>query len=145
MPNYFLQLNASGLNSSRWDFNRWTPDVTVVNLFQNDHALADTRLTPVPNDTQRVAAYYRFLKTVRAKYPQSLIIATLGSMDAVKPGSKWPQYIQLAIARIKAETGDNKLTTMMLPYTGYDKHPRVKHHRQNAALLTTFIKRQMKW
>ncbi|WP_281559503.1 electron transporter RnfD [Thalassomonas sp. RHCl1] len=145
MPKFFLQLNATGLNNSRWDFNQWAPDVAVINLFQNDHALADIRLTPVPDDEARIQAYYRFLKTVRGKYPETLIIATLGSMDAVKPGSKWPGYIQQAITRIKAETGDKQLMTMMFPYTGYDKHPRVQHHRENAALLTKFIRQQMSW
>ncbi|WP_274051133.1 electron transporter RnfD [Thalassomonas haliotis] len=145
MPKYFLQLNATGLNDSRWDFNQWTPDVAVINLFQNDLALADIRLTPVPDDEARIQAYYQFLKTVRGKYPETLIIATLGSMTAVKPGSKWPGYIEQAIARIKAETGDKRLMAMMFPYTGYDKHPRVKHHRENAALLTKFIRQQMRW
>jgi hypothetical protein len=36
MPQFYDQLNAVGNNDSRWEFSQWTPDVVVINLFQND-------------------------------------------------------------------------------------------------------------
>ncbi|WP_429206783.1 SGNH/GDSL hydrolase family protein [Massilia sp. UYP11] len=57
MPDFYDQLNAVGDNDSRWDFARWTPDVVVVNLMQNDSWLIgrDHKLQPEPDDAQRIA------------------------------------------------------------------------------------------
>lgn len=145
MQEFYDQLNAVGNNESRWDFNRWIPDVVVINLFQNDSALVETRLNPVPADEERVAVYYDFIKMIRSKYPRAFIVCTLGSMDAVAPGSPWFGYIQVAVDRYKAETGDRNIDVLMFEYDDFAKHPRVRHHSENAKVLTAFIKEKMEW
>src|SRR5690606_42014472 len=55
MQEFYDQLSAINNNDSVWDFSRWTPHVVVINLFQNDSALVEQRLNPVPTDEQRVA------------------------------------------------------------------------------------------
>jgi len=145
MPEYFTQLNAVGKNNSKWDFNQWQPNVVVINLFQNDSWLVESRLTPTPTDQERVMAYHNFLIQVRGAYPHAYIIATLGSMDAVKAGSKWPGYIKKAVDNIKKQTNDHAITTLFFDYTGYDKHPRIIQHRANANKLTIFIKNKLNW
>lgn len=145
MPQFYNQLDAVGNNESRWDFSLWTPDVVVINLFQNDSWLVEKRLDPVPSDEQRIQAYADFLASIRDKYPNAFIICTLGSMDATKAGSKWPGYIEAAVARRAKAYNDRKLATLFFPFEGYGKHPRVQHHRKNAELLAEFIREKMNW
>lgn len=147
MPQFYDQLNAVGNNDSQWDFSSWTPDVVVINLFQNDSWLTDRerRMNPNPTDEQRIQAYVDFVKTIRGKYPNAYIVCALGSMDATKEGSKWPGYINTAVARIKQDNPKEKMDTIFFEFTGYGAHPRVKHHQVNAAKLTAFIKQKMNW
>lgn len=147
MPDFYDQLNAVGNNDSVWDFKQWTPDVVVINLFQNDSWLVDRekRLSPMPDDAQRVAAYRRFVETVRSKYPKAYLVCALGSMDAVRPGSKWPGYVRTAVEQIRQEDKNARIDTLVFPYTGFGGHPRVPQHRANAALLTALIRDKMGW
>ena len=147
MPDFYDQLNAVGNNDTVWDFKQWTPDVVVINLFQNDSWLIDRekRLSPVPNDAQRVAAYRKFAETIRAKYPKAYLICALGSMDAVRPGSKWPGYVRAAVDQMRDQNKDVRIDTVVLPYTGFNGHPRIPQHQANAALLTAVIRAKMDW
>lgn len=147
MPDFYDQLSAVGDNASSWDFKRWTPHVVVVNLLQNDSWLIgrDHKLQPEPNDVQRIAAYKAFVQRIRALYPHAYIVCALGSMDATRPGSPWPGYVRSAVEQLRKERGDERIGTVFFPYTGYGQHPRVHHHRANAARLTGFIREKMGW
>ncbi len=147
MPQFYDQLSAVGNNDTRWDFTRWTPELVVINLFQNDSWLIDgqKRLNPIPTDAQRIQAYVDFVKTIRAKYPDTYIICALGSMDATRPGSKWPGYISAAVAQLKQEDSAEKIDTLFFDFTGETKHPRVAQHRANAAKLTAFVRAKLGW
>ena len=147
MPEFYMQLSAAGKNDSRWDFKQWTPDVVVINLTQNDHWLIDEqkRIQPVPTDEQRIAAYVEFVNAIRANYPDATIICALGSMDATRPGSKWPGYISSAVTRISTKNPSAKIYTLVFPYTGYNPHPRIGQHHLMAEQLTQFIRDTMHW
>ena len=147
MPQFYDQLSAVGNNDTQWNFSSWTPDVVVINLFQNDSWLTDRdkKLLPLPTDEQRIQAYMDFVSTIRGKYPNAYIICSLGSMDATREGSKWPGYISTAVQRLKQDKHDEKLDTLFFEFTGFGKHPRVHHHQVNAAKLTAFIKAKMGW
>jgi hypothetical protein len=147
MPDFYDQLSAVGNNDSKWDFSSWTPDVVVINLMQNDSWLIDDhkRLVPTPDDAQRVQAYKQFVQKIRALYPKAYIVCALGSMDAIRPGSKWPGYVRSAVAQIRDEQKDERIDALMFEFTGYTAHPRVRHHQANAARLTTFIQQKMGW
>lgn len=147
MPQFYDQVSAVGNNDTHWDFSQWTPELVLINLFQNDKWLVDRekRLQPIPTEEQRIQAYVAFVKTIRSKYPKAYIICALGSMDATEEGSKWPGYIAAAVARMKKENPGEKVDTLFFKFTGYGKHPRVHHHQDNAAVLTAFIKEKMGW
>jgi hypothetical protein len=147
MPDFYGQLSAVGKNGSKWDFRSWTPDVVVINLMQNDHWLIDDhkRLVPMPDDAQRVQAYKQFVQKIRALYPKAYIVCALGSMDAIAPGSKWPDYVRTAVAQIRAEQKDERIDTLIFEFTGYTAHPRVRHHQANAARLTAFLRQKLGW
>ncbi len=143
MPDYYNRLNPAD-PESHWDFNRYIPDVVVINLFQNDSWLIQ-RLNPVPDSAAIVQAYADFVRKIRREYPRALIVCTLGSMDAVKPGSPWPGYISRAVEWLRRREGDDNLATYFFPYTGWQKHPRVRHHRVMADSLTAFLRRTLNW
>ncbi len=147
MFDFFDQLSPSGNNTSVWDFSRWTPDVVVINLLQNDKWLIDVHhvLKPEPSQAQRVQAYVRFVKRIRATYPKAYVVCVLGSMDATAPGSSWPAVVSEAVRQIKAENPAEKMDTLFFEFTGFGKHPRVRHHQANADKLTAFIKQKMGW
>ena len=146
MPDFYDQLSAVGDNDSRWDFSRWTPDVVVVNLMQNDSWLIgrDHKLQPEPDEAQRIAAYQAFVARVRSLYPKAYIVCALGSMDATRAGSPWPGYVKTAVGNLQA-AGDRRIDTLFFPFTGYGKHPRVAQHQANADMLTTFVRQRMGW
>ncbi|WP_081933719.1 SGNH/GDSL hydrolase family protein [Massilia sp. 9096] len=146
MPDFYDQLSAVGDNDTHWDFSKWTPDVVVINLFQNDSWLIgrDHKMQPEPDDAARIQAYRTFVARIRQLYPKAYIVCALGSMDATRPGSPWPGYIRSAVAQLR-EGGDTRIDTIFFPYTGYGQHPRVKHQQANAALLTPFIRERMGW
>ncbi len=129
---------------SKWDFSKWTPDVVVINLFQNDSWLIG-RLDPVPNETQIIQAYMDFIKTIREKYPDACMICSLGSMDATKESQPWPGYIEQAVNQWKQKTGDKKIDCLFFEFDGMGKHPRVRHHQKMADKLTGFIRTKMNW
>jgi hypothetical protein len=147
MPQFYGQLSAVGKNDTRWDFSRWTPDVVVINLFQNDKWLIDQqhRIKPDPTDAQRVDAYLAFVRTIRSKYPGAYFICALGSMDATAPDSKWPGYVAAAVARIKHDEPSARIDTLFFEFTGYTAHPRVKQHEANAARLAACIRERLGW
>lgn len=146
MPQFYDQLSAVGDNKTQWDFSRWTPDLVVINLLQNDSWLIDRekRLHPIPSDAQRVQAYIDFVRSIRAKYPSAQIVCALGSMDATA-NPKWPGYITAAVERMKKENKDTKLDTIFFEFTGFGGHPRIAQHKANAEKLTAFIKQKMNW
>jgi len=145
MPQFYNQLDAVGNNDSQWDFSQWQPDVVVVNLFQNDSWLVAKRLSPVPNKQQIIQAYRDFIAKIRGVYPNAYLVAALGSMDATKNGSPWPDYIKAAVKQHQSDTNDKNIDTLFFNFDGFGQHPRVKHHQKNAALLTQFIKEKMHW
>lgn len=146
MPQFYDQLSAVGNNETRWDFSRWTPDVVVINLLQNDSWLIDRekRMQPVPGDAYRIQAYIDFVRSIRAKYPDAYIICALGSMDATAT-PRWPGYITAAVERMRKENADQKLDTIFFAFTGYGGHPRIAQHKANAQQLTALIKQKMNW
>jgi Carbohydrate esterase 2 N-terminal/GDSL-like Lipase/Acylhydrolase family len=146
MPQFYDQLSAVGNNDTQWDFSKWTPDLVIINLLQNDSWLIDRekRLQPIPTDEQRVQAYIDFVRTIRAKYPRAKIICALGSMDATA-NDKWPNYIKSAVEKMKQNYQDKKIDTLFFDFTGYGQHPRVAQNKANAKKLVNFVRKKMHW
>jgi len=149
MPEMYDRLDATDPNS-KWDFSKYTPDLVVINLFQND-----CWLVTMPNNEQFKArfgttpptpefiinAYQRFVKTIRGKYPNAKILCILGSMDATKPGSPWPGYIQKAVDGLN----DKQIYTHFIPYKNTNGHPSLKEQQVMANDLIGFIEKNITW
>jgi hypothetical protein len=92
---------------AKWDFKKYTPELVIVNLGQNDAWLTQNKdhpefkrlfgITP-PAPEVIIKAYQKFITSVRGKYPKAKIICALGAMDATKEDSPWPGYIEKAVA-----------------------------------------------
>lgn len=149
MPELYDRADATD-SESKWDFSKYTPQVVVINLFQNDAWI--TKLpennqfkarfgTKAPSDDQIIKAYKEFVKNIRNKYPKAQIICALGSMDATKEGSPWPGYIQKAVAQLD----DKNIYTHFFPYKNTPGHPNVKEQQAMADDLIAFIEAHIKW
>jgi lysophospholipase L1-like esterase len=118
----------------KWDFTRWTPQVVVINVFQND------KWTQAKMPAEAfISAYAAFLKTLRSHYPCAHFVAALGSMDAVEPKSLWLGYLREAVARFQSETGDKRIDVFLFDYLGAKGHPNAAQARVMAERLAAFL------
>ncbi len=149
MPEMYDRLDPTD-SASKWDFTKYTPDLVVINLFQNDAWLTQRPDFPefkhrfgtkAPSEDAIVLAYKTFVANIRSKYPKASIICALGSMDATQTGSPWPGYIEEAVKQLK----DRKIYTHFFPYKNTPGHPKVPEQKQMADDLITFIDQHIKW
>lgn len=149
MPEIYDRINPTDENS-HWDFSRYQPDIVVINLFQNDswlvhlseHGMFKMRFgDKAPDDAYIINAYQDFVARIRNHYPDAHIICTLGSMDAVKEGSKWRYYVEAAVASLN----DKMIYTHFMPYLKASTHPTIKHHEEMANDLMVFIEENIDW
>jgi len=117
-----------------WDFSKWTPHVVVINAFQNDKWTLGS--TPVEDC---IEAYRAFLVTLRSKYPKALLVATLGSMDAVSANSEWPAHLQAAVDKYREESGDKNVDILIFEYQNHRGHPDTADAAAMAKALSEFI------
>jgi hypothetical protein len=149
MPEMYDRLDPND-PTSKWDFTKYTPDVVVINLFQNDSWLVNMPDNPEfkarfgnkpPTADFLIDAYRNFVKSVRGKYPKAHIICILGSMDATKAGSLWPGYIEKAVAGLN----DKDIYTHFIPYKNTNGHPSAKEQQDMADDLEQFISKTINW
>jgi hypothetical protein len=149
MPEMYDLLNPFD-STSRWDFSRYTPDIVVVNLLQNDQGIIPRpdleqfkrRFgTQAPTDAYIINAYQAFIRQLRNHYPKSHIICALGSMNTTQEGAKWPGLVQQAVAGLN----DKKVYTHFFKYMGRPAHPRVKDDAEMAQSLISFIEKNISW
>lgn len=138
MPQIWNRLAPPPAAATPWAFSNWTPNIVVVNLFQNDKARLET-LTPIPTEAQIIQYYTNFIGGIRAVYPNAHIVCALGGMDATAEGSPWPGYIHQAVVQM----ADGNMSECIFPYIGGDRHPRIVHHQAMADQLTAHIRSVM--
>ncbi len=149
MPDIYDQLDPNN-ESDKWDFAKYTPDIVVVNLFQNDSYLLNFPNgreykanfgENAPSDEFIISAYQQFISDLRGHYPKAKIICALGTMDASKPGSKWPEIIEKALANID----DEDIYSHIMPYKGTPGHPSINEQEIMAKSLIQFIDDHIDW
>jgi hypothetical protein len=149
MPEMYDLLDPSD-STSKWDFGKYTPDIVVINLFQNDSWIVLKPDQPefkhrfdstAPAADQIIAAYEKFVQNIRNKYPQAHIICALGNMDATKQGSPWPSYIEKAVSNLH----DKKMTTHFFPYKNKPGHPSKAEQQVMADDLISYIEKNIRW
>ncbi|MCK5781922.1 MAG: electron transporter RnfD [Flavobacteriales bacterium] len=147
MPEMYYRLNPDDADS-KWDFTKSNPDIVVINLFQNDSWIVEN-----PDNEQFISrfgkekptekfiekSYADFVKTIRAKYPNTNIVCMLGNMDITQEGSPWPGYVKEAVASLN----DDKVSTVFVPYKNTPGHPKVEEQQIMADSLISYIKKHI--
>ncbi len=138
IPKYYTKLGFSYANpqmaKTEWDFSQnRQPDIVVINLGTND----DSYCKNVPERQEEyIVAYVNFLKTVREKNPDAVIVCALGIM-----GDNLFPCVEEAVSRFVSQTGDTRIDTLrftpQLASDGYaaDWHPTEATHEKAAAKL----------
>ena len=149
MPEMYDRLNPAD-SLSKWNFNQVTPDLVVINLFQNDSWLVNMPEHPSfkarfdanpPDSTFIINAYKSFVEKIRNVYPGTPIICALGPMDATRKDSPWPGYVQSAVYALH----DHNIMMLFFPYMNKNGHPRRTDHRIMADTLISFIQKKIGW
>jgi hypothetical protein len=149
MPEMYDRLDPTD-PASKWDFSRYTPDIVVIDLFQNDAWILN-----MPNNDQFksrfgdkapegptiVKAYRQFITAIRKKYPNAWMICALGDMDATRKGSPWPGYIKEAVDQLQ----DPRMYTHFFEYKNTPGHPNIAAQKFMADDLIGFIEQNIKW
>lgn len=149
MPDIYKRVNPLDKEST-WDFAKFTPDIVVVNLFQNDSWLikkpnssefkAVFGNTP-PTENEIKNAYKLFIASIRKQYPKAHIICALGNMDITKKDSPWPRYVQDAIT----DLNDSKVHELFFPYKETKGHPNKTEQEAMSKMLIKYIEDHIKW
>ncbi len=149
MPEMYDRLDATN-PSSKWDFSKYTPDLVLINLFQNDCWLVNIPESEqfkerfgakAPSSEYFIEAYRNFVRSVRKKYPGARILCMLGNMDAMRKGSPWPGYIEKAVQGMH----DHQIYTHYIPYKNTAGHPNAKEQQAMADDLIRYIDEHIKW
>ncbi len=149
MPEIYDRLDPED-STSRWDFSKYTPDVVVVNLMQNDSWLvnmperAEFKASfgdTAPLDADIIDAYQSFIKSIRMAYPNAAIISALGNMDATREGSKWPGLVEKAVKGLN----DQNIHTHFFPFKNTGGHPSTQEQEAMSASLIQFINDRIDW
>ena len=149
MPEMYDRLDPMD-STSKWDFKNYTPQVVVINLFQNDswivklpdHEQFKSRFgNEAPDEKFIVGSYKNFIVSIRNKYPAASIICTLGNMDATKEGTPWPGYVKQAVDKVN----DPNIYTLFFKYKNTPGHPKVSEQQDMADSLIDFIQKNITW
>lgn len=149
MPEMYNRLNPAD-SESRWDFSLYTPDLVVINLFQNDSWLVERPEfeefkhrfgTTKPTEENIIKSYADFVASIRKVYPSIPIICMLGNMDATREGSLWPGYVNAAVKQLN----DSKIFTHFEPYKNTPGHPTIEEQQRMADGLIAFINENIQW
>jgi hypothetical protein len=152
MPEMYDRLDETDPNS-KWDFSKYTPDVVVTDLGQNDswivkqttNAEYKKRFGAAGATEERIVkAYVDFLTSLKNKYPQAKIVCALGGMDAAGEGSPWPGFVEKAVKQLNSPD----IFAYIFPYNPNRKafnHPSVAEHKVMADQLIAFMEKNIKW
>ncbi|QYR24002.1 GDSL family lipase [Paenibacillus sp. sptzw28] len=151
VPDYYDKMGRSDgridgtieVMSIPWDFDKFLPDLIVINLGTNDDSYA---LDDAEKQAQYRDAYVEFLKQVRSHNADAHLMCTLGMM-----GDRLYPMVEQAAAAYTNETGDANISVLkfdvQLPADGHAAHwhPTEATHSKAAGKLIAKIKDVMEW
>jgi lysophospholipase L1-like esterase len=137
-------------SSSSWDFDRWIPDVVIINLATNDFGKDN------PEKESWTKAYEAFIARLRKNYPKAEIYCATGSMmtDSWPPEHKALSTLKAylkSIVEFEKQAGDAHVRTIDFEPQdqknglGSDWHPNVKTHEIMAAALVGALQSDLGW
>lgn len=149
MPELYYRHDPTN-EKSHWDFKSAQKDLVIVNLFQNDSWIVkmpkneqykNRFANQAPTKDFIIESYAAFVSKLRAHYPKAKIICMLGSMDATKEGSEWPEYVRTAVKSLN----DDMMYTFFMPYKNRKGHPEIEDQKLMGDALCKFIEQNIEW
>ena len=133
-----------GLDSEKWDFSRYQPDVVCINLGTNDLSTPNYDLQLLKQ------GYQKLLKMVRQHNPKAKIVFLAGTM-LNGPELGLQKQVLGEVADEARKSGDSEVYRFdMAPisheaFYGNDWHPNVYEDEKMAAELTAYLRTLMGW
>lgn len=129
-----------------WDHARYVPDAVVVSIGTNDFNLA---IGPFPEREEYVAAYVAFLKAIRARYPQAVVLVTEGAIvndggDGRKQKTTLASYLADAVAKV-ADPRIRTVPSTHYPGDACDAHPSAAEHAAMARDFEPVLREALGW
>jgi lysophospholipase L1-like esterase len=124
-------------SSARVDLTKWTPQIVLINLGENDDSYPRAHGQPFP--TNYTAAYVSLVRAIRAAYPDARIVLLRGGMF----GGAQSEPLRLAWEAAVAQLEANDKAVSHFVFKHWSKnHPRVADDRLMADELITWLKQQ---
>jgi len=129
-----------------WDHAEYVPDAILVSLGTNDFNLS---LGPLPEESEWVEAYVRFLRRIRKSYPLARVFVTEGAIvndegSPLKPRTTLRGYLDETVRQF----GDPRVTHVEpfhYPGDECDAHPTGAQHRLMALDLEPVLREALGW
>lgn len=120
-----------------WDFGRYTPNVVIFAVGQNDshnEAEGDPDITDISFRTRWKEGYKGIIKELRAKYPRAYFVLLL---TVLGHDPEWDK----AVDEIAYELSDSRIRHFMFTRTGKATpgHPRISEQYEMAEELTAYL------
>ncbi len=138
------------IDDGSWDFSVWQPDVVILNIFENDYGVYQSRpdLLPANPEIALKDEYKDFVSVLRSEYADAHIFCVLGCTGVVKDesGTLYRDAAHAAVDEL-VSGGDDKVYYHQFEYAVDAKgHPSAWHHEHLMAdPLETLIRAKTGW
>lgn len=144
IPPLYRFVDGAGARVLPWAFDRFQPQLTVINLGTNDHAWfcneCVAHLSEEERHRQIEDAYYAFLKELHTIHPHSRFLCVIGMMYCFVM-----EDVERAVARAAADGIDVRFYRLPLAEEWRIGHPALSVHKQAADILAPLIADWMGW
>ena len=144
IPPRYGFVDGAGACELPWDFDRFQPDITVINLGTNDHAWFCNECAAHLSEEERhreiEEAYVRFLMELHEIHPQSRFLCVIGMMYAFVI-----EDVERAVARAVAAGIDARFERLPLAEEWRVGHPARSVHDTAAGIMIPLIAEWMDW
>lgn len=135
-------------SSSRWAFDRYTPQLVVIALGTNDFSDGDgEQPRPALDGDRFIADYTTFIGRVRDTYPGARLLLVDSPMLETEKNNKLAGYLREVADRRKT-AGDSAIARYHFSkrfINGCDIHPGLEDHKAMADSLEPVIRDLMEW
>ncbi len=146
-PQFFDLALPEETGGPAWDHTAYLPDVVFISLGTNDFNLA---IGALPAREEFVAAYARFVRAIRARYPQAQILVSEGAIvnDEADPARPQKAVLREYLAEVARRLGDARVhvvPSQHYPGDPGNAHPTREQHAAMARDLEPVIRRIAGW
>lgn len=131
-------LLPDGSSAGKWDFDKFIPDIIVINLGTNDFNYCNE----YSKYDEVYEEYIKFLRKIRSLNPNAELLCTIGVM-----GDKLTEIIQNAVWNYSYDFNDEKIhfaqfeTMKECDGYGANYHPSFNTHKKTAKELTRVLRK----